>query len=359
LGTLVFNGGTLARKELYGVQRNTLETLRELDRLVEPGQVELVIPGNSKREFRFENVRVVPLDGETNSTIGRYKWLKRDFPDYVGSRGGIGIDMLLALPTRNCEIVAIYDCTTELFPQNAANMKSKISRRLYMSRARKSLCNSNLVFTVSEHSKADLVKYYACDPDKIVVMYNGWQHMKAVIPDETILDELGIRGAEYFFSLGSRFAHKNFKWVAAAARQNPQYRFVVTGSEALSTSDRELEGSEPANLIFTGYLSDERIKALMSHCKAFILPSLYEGFGIPPLEAMSVGAPCIVSRAGSLPEIYDDAVRYIDPYQYEGIDLDEIMSVKPTTSSQVILDRYSWERSARIVYEALLPYLDE
>ena len=86
---------------------------------------------------------------------------------------------------------------------------------------------------------------------------------------------------------------------------DPQYFFVVTGA-----------------------LSDEEIKALMRHCKASIQPSFYEGFGIPPMEAMSVGADCIVSNASSLPEVYKNSVWYIDPHDYDSIDLDKIMAQK-------------------------------
>lgn len=108
---------------------------------------------------------------------------------------------------------------------------------------------------------------------------------------------------------------------------DPQYFFVVTGAKQVVT-DTSFEGDIPENMVFTGYLSDEEIKALMRHCKASIQPSFYEGFGIPPMEAMSVGADCIVSNASSLPEVYKNSVWYIDPHDYDSIDLDKIMAQK-------------------------------
>lgn len=358
MGVLIFNGGTLARKEIYGVQRNALEILRELDGMVEKDSVELVLPSNSAHDFEFENVRVVKIHGDTNGTIARNRWTYQQFPAYVRSRGGTGVDMLLALPTRDCDVVAVYDCTTELFPQNASNLKSKISRRLYIHRVKKVLKRSKIVFTVSESAKSDLVKYYNRDPDSIVVTYGGWQHLERVDADSSIIDELGLTGGEYFFSLGSRFAHKNFKWVVEAARQNPGYQFVVTGSSLLNASDKDLDADQPPNLMFTNYLSDGQIKALMANCKAFIQPSLYEGFGIPPMEAMSVGARCIVARAGSLPEVYGKSVWFIDPLDYDHIDLNEIMANPPEEDNEVVLKRFSWRRSAEIVFGALAPFLE-
>ena len=358
MAPLVFNGGTLAREEIYGVQRSTLEMLKELDGMVSPDAVELVVPNNSVRDFPFENIRVIKIPGDTNATVGRNKWTHVQFPRYVKARGGVGVDMILALPTRHCDVACIHDCITELFPQNATDLRSKLSRTLYIRRVKKVMRRAKLILTVSESAKADLAERYHRDPDSIVVIYNGWQHMQAIEPDERILDELGLRDTEYFFSLGSRFAHKNFRWVVEAARQNPQYRFVVTGSGLLNASDKDLDEGQPENITFTSYLSDGQVKALMSHCKAFVLPSLYEGFGIPPMEAMSVGARCIVARAGSLPEIYGKSVWYIDPLVYEGIDLDAIMAEPPEEDNDVILERYSWNRSARLVLQALQPFMD-
>ena len=146
--------------------------------------------------------------------------------------------------------------------------------------------------------------------------------------------------------------------MAAAARQNPKYTFVVSGSNLLSTSDSKLNDEKPNNLIFTGYLSDGEIKALMAGCKVFIQPSLYEGAGMPPMEAMSTGARCIVSNRTSLPELYGNSVWYIDPEKYEGIDIDGIMSGEIADNKEV-LDRFSWAKSARRMYSLLKKVVDK
>ena len=77
--------------------------------------------------------------------------------------------------------------------------------------------------------------------------------------------------------------------------------------------------SQLRNVILLGYVSDEEVKALMQKCKAFVFPSYYEGFGIPPLEALSAGARIIIARSASLPEIYGNAALYIDAYNTEFI----------------------------------------
>ena len=93
-----------------------------------------------------------------------------------------------------------------------------------------------------------------------------------------------------------------------------------------------------------GYISDEQIKSLMKHCKAFLFPSTFEGFGIPPLEALAVGAPVISSDTASMPEVLGDSVHYIDPYSFD-CDLDALLR-EPAADAEKALERFSWERSA-------------
>jgi glycosyltransferase involved in cell wall biosynthesis len=89
----------------------------------------------------------------------------------------------------------------------------------------------------------------------------------------------------------------------------------------------------------------------MKNCKAFLFPSIYEGFGIPPLEALSHGTKIIISNAACLPEIYGDCAYYIDPYDYE-VDLEKLLKceVKPPDEC---LSRYSWEKSAKILLSVI------
>ena len=105
------------------------------------------------------------------------------------------------------------------------------------------------------------------------------------------------------------------------------------------------------NIHFTGYLSDGEVKALMQHCRAFIHPAIYEGFGIPPIEALSCGAELIVSTATCLPEIYERSVHYIDPYNYN-IDIDKLLS-EPVEPASQVLGKFDWEREARKLYDIL------
>ena len=83
----------------------------------------------------------------------------------------------------------------------------------------------------------------------------------------------------------------------------------------------------------------------MQHCRAFIHPAIYEGFGIPPLEALSCGADIIVSTATCLPEIYKNSAHYIDPYNYD-VDLDNLLK-QPVESRESVLERFDWSVEAK------------
>ena len=89
----------------------------------------------------------------------------------------------------------------------------------------------------------------------------------------------------------------------------------------------------------------------MKYCKAFIFPSFFEGFGIPPLEALSVGASIIISNTTCLPEIFGKTAHYIDPYNAD-VNLDEILS-EPTVSPQKVLEKYTFARFAKILHQKL------
>ena len=93
----------------------------------------------------------------------------------------------------------------------------------------------------------------------------------------------------------------------------------------------------------------------MERCKAFVLPSYYEGFGIPPLEALSCGTKIVVARAASLPEIYGEAAHYIDP-DNSNVDLEELLS-QPVADAKPVLEKYTYDNAAHQFYELLKEFV--
>jgi glycosyltransferase involved in cell wall biosynthesis len=141
------------------------------------------------------------------------------------------------------------------------------------------------------------------------------------------------------------------EWVLAAAAAHPETVWAVTGSPlgASGFKDRDVP-----NVVYTGRLSDGKMKALMENCRALVHPAVDEGFGIPPLEALSVGRPILVSRAACLPEIYGDAAYWIErPMYCDGqLDLRGDWKFKSREAKSVLADN-TWEKVSKKLLEAI------
>ena len=261
----------------------------------------------------------------------------------------VGVDLTLSFPIWGTKFVAIHDCIYESFPENYKG--HEIHRFLYLWKAKRIARNQKkTIITVSNESKKEIIKYYGIHPDRIVVIGNGWEHMNEIGPENSIFDTIGLN-RKFFFALGSKYKHKNLEWILKTAMINPQYDFVLTGNNSFSDEYEKLSANKLPNVYFTGFVSDGEMKALMLRCEGLIQPSLYEGFGIPPLEALSLGKKVIVSNASCLPEIYEDAAYYIDPFSCS-CDLDVLLKTN-VNSPDGVLQKHSWKKSAVKLFDLL------
>lgn len=214
------------------------------------------------------------------------------------------------------------------------------------------------IFTDSHNQKDLICNTLHIRPERVGVVWAGWEHIRPLIPDETIFDRVPqLHRGEYFYALGSLAAHKNYKWIREVARRNPDKIFAVAGGKDLRAFGEDKEAVDTHNILYLGYVTDEENKALMQHCRAFLHPAVFEGFGIPPLEALSVGARVLLSKASCLPELYGDCAAYFDPNDYE-VDLDALLQT-PVQSPEPLLEKFSWDRMARFWLEEFRRYAAE
>ena len=266
-----------------------------------------------------------------------FLWRQICFPLYALRRRAFALDLTLGLPVLKCDITGLYDCTYELFPEDFRSVREKLKRLSYLAKAYLVTRRSRKLIVLSRTAGKQLQDYYRIPAGKLMLVPCAWQHLKRIREDESVLETFGLISREsgqireYFFTLGSVLPHKNLKWIAEAAKQNPDRLFVVTGSLELS----DYIGS-------TGLLE---LEALMKHAAACIHPSLSEGFGIPPLEALSAGSRILLSDAGCLPEIYGGSAVYFDPRIYRPIRMEELMR-REAGPAEDVLKKYSWKRSA-------------
>ncbi len=333
----IINGKIFTKNYISGVQRYTLEILNALDEIAPKDEIEICAPNSAKNIPDYKNLKVVKY-----SNLKQVIWEQFAFPYYVAKKKGISINLGNVSPWVNPGIVCIHDVNCIRNPRNFQT-RMVLWYRLLFKRAMK---NGRRIITVSDFSKREMLDCYNVDSNKIVVINNSWEHFDRVKEDNRIFDKFPmLNEKEFFFSIGTLTKHKNLKWVLKVAKENPNYIFAISGFVNIKKFKEQLDLETPSNVIYLGYLSDEEVKAIYKKMKALLFPSLYEGFGLPPIEALSTGAKVVVADIPCMHEVFEDSVIYINPYDYN-VNLDELLKTDVADYNK-ILNKYSWKSSAK------------
>lgn len=345
---IIINGRFLVHRTT-GVERFAREITERLDRLVKPGKVVLAIPPEvADRDVpKYENIKTMKT-----GKLHNIAWEHISLPLFALREGGIALNLCNTAPLLSPGIAAIHDVKVLARPQDFSKKFELWYRLLFRNEAERCSC----ILTVSQFSKREISKYLGVPLKRIVVIPNSSEHYEKIAFDEGALEKYGLRAGGYYFSMSSLEPNKNFRWIAEAARQNPDKVFAAAGSLNGDVFQNGLGFSCPPNMKLLGYVSDEEAKELSRNCAAFLFPTFYEGFGIPPLEAISAGAArIVVSDSEVMHEVYGDCANYIDPHQYE-IDLSAPDPFPVTCTGErrdALLHRFTWRRSARKLYALL------
>jgi glycosyltransferase involved in cell wall biosynthesis len=292
----------------------------------------------------------------------------------------LGADLLhsphyvVPLLGRRPTVVTIHDCIHLLFPQY---LPSRLASRYAELMMRKAVERSALVFTVSEASRRDILRFFpATDPDRVEVVPNAID--PALLEDpgeeeiERVCERYQIRGRFVLYA-GNIKPHKNVeRLVEAFARLRQRSGFddvklLIIGDEAsrYGSLRRSVEAAGVRQDVrFFGFVPERTLAALYRLASVFAFPSLYEGFGLPPLEAMACGTPVLTSRLSSLPEVVGDAALLVDPYDVDDIasGLARILEDAELRARLVVAGRqraqhFSWERSVRAIHSGYMRVL--
>lgn len=172
------------------------------------------------------------------------------------------------------------------------------------------------IFTVSQYSCEQLDRYRVVAASRVRVIHNGCDHVLRVAPDTGAVRTVGLANKRYVLALANTQVHKNVGMLLKAFRSASLKDVTLALYGAATRADFEALGhSVPANVLFLGRLTDEQLFGLLKQATALAFPSLTEGFGLPPLEAMALGCPAIVAPCGALPEVCGDAALWADPHQ--------------------------------------------
>lgn len=340
--------GKFLCEPMTGMQRYAYEILRELDFLCETGEFELVVPKKAREIPPYRNIAVTRY-----GHLSGIPWEQINLPLYLIGKKTHCVNLLNVVPLlRPRDTVVVHDVGYKVNPQFFLTPRDRLSRLWHVLNFRMSFTFADTIITVSEFSKSEMIKAYHIKEDKVFLAPNAWQHMERIETSADLFDRYPfLKKGRYYFSMSSVGANKNFLWIARVAANNPQERFAIAGGRSLQQYLDTVGVKKPDNLFFLGYVSDSDAKALMTHCRAFLFPTFYEGFGIPPMEAMSCGAATVVSDTPTMREIYGDAVHYIDPYDYS-VDLDALTR-QPVAPPETVLNRFSWRKSAEAFYRIL------
>lgn len=347
----VFINGRFLTQRITGVQRYALEVLLALDRRLQAGLegadfecVVLAPPGTTPPPLQAIEFREV---GHLRGNAWEQLSLAR------ATRGQLLFSFSATGPiSKSRQMVTVHDAAVYAVPQ-AFSVRFRSWYKVLLGQLGPRL---PLVLTVSQFSKRELVRHFGFDAQKVRVTTEGFEHILRQTPDTRVLEKHRLRSKRFVLAVSSRTPNKNFGLIVDAVQRlkEPDFEVVVAGG----VDPRVFGGVNLPDLPFVrsvGYVTDAELRALYEHAAVFVYPSLYEGFGIPAIEAMACGCPVIASNAASVPEVCGDAALYVSPHDAAGLAtlISRLMTdpeerERLARAGQSWVQRYTWDESARL-----------
>jgi glycosyltransferase involved in cell wall biosynthesis len=280
-----------------------------------------------------------------------------------------GVDLVHSLAStaplwgRFCRVVTIHDLIYARFPDAHPGIRDRGMQLLVPAAARR----SHRVIAISRQTRDDLVELLGVSPDRIDVVPNGVGAVQreTALPEADTRERFHLGARPVLLALSAKRPHKNLAaLIGALARIPPERRPLLVLPGYPTWHEQELRGRAASlgvdgDVRFLGWISGAEIEGLWAIAAAFVFPSLYEGFGLPVLEAMARGVPVACSDASSLPEVAGDAALLFDPHDEGAIaaaverllgDPAEAERLRAAGSERVL--GFTWERTARLTLQS-------
>jgi glycosyltransferase involved in cell wall biosynthesis len=355
----IFINGKFTAQRITGVQRLALCLILALDdllfKVVNTNQwVLLCPPGARPPAFKFIQVRFVG-----NISCGLHAWEQLFLPIYTF--GQLLLNLSGPAPMlKRCQVCTIPDAAVFDYPQAYTFSYRAWYRLLFQTLSR----SAQLLLTISEFSRQRLILALGVNAQRLQLVYCAATHIKNVLPDTSILSRFSLEGVKFLLAVGSMNPTKNLPTLLSAFKtisMEDVCLVIVGGTNSSVFASELLIIDNDSRVICTGAVSDSELSALYRHALAFVFPSIYEGFGIPPLEAMSLGCPVVAARASSIPEICGDAALYFDPFDISDIAraLERIVAEDNLRKmlchfGAARVEMFTWECSAQQLYNHLI-----
>jgi len=368
---IAVNTRLLISNKLDGIGWFSFETLKRICQNHPEVQFYFIFDRPYSSEFIFsENVEAIIIGPPTRHPILWYLWfefrlpvvLKKIKPDLFLSPDGY-----LSLGSKVKSVAVIHDLNFVHYPKDLP----ATSRWYYNYFFRKFAHKADRLVTVSEYSRQDLIKSYQINPDKIDVVYNGYndvyQPLKSEMKDE--IKAWVSDGFDYFVFVGSLHPRKNVANMLKAfdlmrEKSSKRIKFILIGQKFFKTGEientyRTMKYKDDVH--FLGHLSPEKIRDIVASAIALVLVSKFEGFGIPVIEALKCETPVIVSDVTSLPEVAGDAGLYSNPFSIESISDcmlqisdNESLRAELIENGKKVCEKFGWDKTAEKVWDSVL-----
>jgi glycosyltransferase involved in cell wall biosynthesis len=363
---LVVNGKFTAQR-LTGVQRVAYELMRAVRASQAPAdEIEVAVPHNAiESASPIDRLRAVP-------------WFKGDLWEQIAlplaTRGELLLSLCNSGPVfKRRHVVMVHDMAVYDTPHTF----SWAFRTWYRIKFAMLVRNASFLLTVSAFSKARICARLGIEEARVRVVRPGADHFGRIVSEQAVVERLGLAGVKYCVIVGSLDPRKNLARVLSALGRLAHLtdvKFVVVGGAntrvfaRAGTTNGGADGGDTANaqIVRAGYVSDGELKALYEHAACLAFPSLYEGFGLPPLEAMYCGCPVVVSRHAALAEACGDAAMYCDAESVEDIAnkiermlTDDALRARYRAAGLRHAGAHGWDRSASELMKILRGETDE
>ena len=345
-------------QRITGVQRFAFELCKALDNLlVEVHDLQIIglMPNREINaqytDYVFHNITIQPC-----GRFAGHIWEQLELPFY--SRGSLLINLCNTAPlVKFYQMITLHDV---IFMTNLDSQKLWF-KAWYRVIAYVTSATAKHIFTVSQFSQQEICRLLGCNIAKITVLGNAPKITNYPYQDD-ILHKFNLVSRPYYLMIGSNSARKNTQLVAELFAQDPRCQeliLVIAGGKYANLG--EVSTIEASNIIYTNYIDDSALRCLYHHAQALLFPSLYEGFGIPLVEAMAESVPIIAADIPVTHEVCAESALYFsatDSQQLANCIL--LLQTQPELRERLIkngllrLDNYQWDKFAKIMLAKLM-----
>ena len=353
---LAINGRFLAQP-ISGVQRYARELIQALDRVLmrtERGALSSVtvwVPPKVPADAVPFGLQILRFEQAGRFT--GHLWEQVELPRIAGD--AVLINLTNSAPLLHPrQLVTIHDASIVEYPRDFKWNYRAWYRCLYAGLRR----TPAHFISVSSFAAGEVTRHFGIAADRIAIVPNAAEHLLNLYPDPSVLERLGLSQHSYILAVGSRSRRKNLTVIERALDGFDGGPTLVIAGGSASRAFATSNAAPVSNAVFLDHVSDATMKALYQNALCLVFPSRYEGFGLPPLEAMACGCPVIASRSASMPEVCGDAALYCDPDRPDTVAASiRLVMTDPDLRTKLITrgiqraQLFSWESSAKKLLE--------